>query len=327
MSGLKVLKWKDPYFTGYAFGREGEMIFVWGMQVTAAKSVSIEVRDEVWSEGPDEEFKVRIYRDPSIKAPQPSIIDVHGGAWCSLDRTAGEYYDRAMAGAGFLVAAIDFHQGPMHQHPSASQDVAGSVRWLRLNAVRLGIDSNHIGLVGSSSGGHLAILASMLPNAPMHQGSRIKMDGRTATADASISPGVSYVIALWPVSDPFFRYRYAKRTGMAHLARAQEAYFGTEETMRAASVTRVVTAGEAEQLVPLLIVQPGEDANVPVEMTFDLMKAWQGREGYVEYAFFPGLTHGFGHREGPSTEEMIALMIDFARRKGGIKDSLFVNVG
>ena len=70
----------------------------------------------------------------------------------------------------------------------------------------------------------------------------------------------------------------------------------------------------AESLPPLLVVQPGEDTNVPVEMTLDLLRAWQSRGGYIEYSFFPEEPHGFGHRDSPSTRRMIALMIDFARR-------------
>ena len=147
----------------------------------------------------------------------PAIIDVHGGAWSSGDRTAGELYNRHLAAAGFLVAAIDFRQAPAHRHPAASCDVVAAVRWLRLNAAALGARATQIGLIGSSSGGHLAMLAATRHAAPEHRGTSILDADNTAAAHDEIDAAVDYVIALWPVSDPFFRYRYAKRAGIARL--------------------------------------------------------------------------------------------------------------
>jgi acetyl esterase/lipase len=109
-------------------------------------------------------------------------------------------------------------------------------------------------LIGSSSGGHLALLAGIQ------------------------LPDVQYVIALWPVSDPYYRYRYAKRAGIELLVTAHDNYWVTEAAMREASVPRIVVAGEAKNLPPVIIIQPGEDSNVPIEMTFDVIKAWQARE-------------------------------------------------
>jgi hypothetical protein len=89
------------------------------------------------------------------------------------------------------------------------------------------------------------------------------------------------------VSDPYFRYRYAKRAGLDRLVAYHNAYFPDEAAMRQASVPRLVVAGEASRVPPALVVQPGEDANVPIEMTFDLLRAWQSRAGHIEYAHFP----------------------------------------
>ena len=159
-----------------------------------------------------------------------------------------------------------------------------------------------IALMGSSSGGHLAMLAGTCPNVAAH------IDGSPEDA------AVDCVAALWPVSDPFYRYRYAKRAGLKPLVAATESYYGTEDAMRAASVPRLIVAGEAQHLPPLLIVQPGEDSNVPIEMTFDLVRAYQSRGGRVDYAYFPEQPHGFGHRPSSATSEMITLIDDFVRR-------------
>ena len=269
--------------------------------------------DEVWARHPSLDLLVRIYRRADLLYPLPPIISVHGGAWNHFDRTAGALYQRALAKAGYLVLAIDFRQGPDYQHPAASADVVGAVRWLRLNAALIGADVSRIGMLGSSSGGHLAMFAGVLPDADFHRGTPIVTD-EGAGAHDDVEARVDYLIALWPVSDPYHRYRYAKRAGIDRLAQAHERFYVDQAAMRAASVPRVVQAGEAQHLPPLLVVMPGEDGNVPMDMTFDLLKAWQVRGGYLEYAHFPGEPHGFGYKASDATWSMVALIEAFAGR-------------
>lgn len=248
--------------------------------------------DEVWLRHGDLEFGATIYSpDGDAGESFPVILDVHGGAWNVRDRTSGALYDRALAAEGFVVVAIDFRDGPEFKHPAASEDIAQAVAWLHENRERLHIDTDKLGLIGSSSGGHLALLAG------------VQM------------PAIRYVIALWPVSDPYYRYRYAKRAGIERLVTAHDNYWVTETAMREASVPRVVVSGEAKNLPPVMVVQPGEDSNVPIEMTFDLLKAWQAREGYIEYVHFPNQPHAFGHRPSEATTQMLKVISDFAVRQ------------
>ncbi len=269
--------------------------------------------DEVWACHPSLDLLLRIYRRADLQLPLPPIISVHGGAWNHFDRTAGALYQRALASSGYLVIAVDFRQGPQYQHPLASADVVAAVRWLRLNAGRIGADVSRIGMLGSSSGGHLAMFAGVLPDATFHRGTPIVVDGVAALHD-DVEARVDYLIALWPVSDPYYRYRYAIRAGIERLSQAHEHFYLDEAAMRSASVPRVVQAGEAQHLPPLLVVMPGEDGNVPMDMTFDLLKAWQVRGGYLEYAHFPGEPHGFGYRASAATEAMVALIESFSGR-------------
>ncbi len=251
----------------------------------------LEEHDETWIRHGDQEFQARIYAPRGASGHLPAILDIHGGAWNIGDRMNGVLYDRALARSGFVVVAIDFRHGPEFQHPAASEDVASAIEWLKEHHVRLHIDICRIGLIGSSSGGHLALLAGVQ------------------------SADVRYVIALWPVSDPYHRYRYAKRAGLDRLVWAHDNYWVSEEAMREASVPRVVVSGEAVNLPPVLVVQPGEDSNVPIEMTFDVIRAWQARRGYIEYVHFPDQPHAFGYQPSQATSSMLIVIADFARRQ------------
>jgi len=225
------------------------------------------------------ELLARSYR-PKKEGRLPALIEVHGGAWNLYDRNAGSLYNHALASAGIYVMAIDFRQGPEYQHPLGSRDTAGAVRYLRAHADELNIDSDSIGLVGSSSGGHLALLAGLKPNQDLHKGTPLIpgivseiVVGIVSETDTSekqavnmdaLNAEVSYIIALWPVSDPSYRYEYAKRIGRDGLIKMHDAYFGTQENMKAASIARILNEKEATENLPeVLIVQAGEDGNIP----------------------------------------------------------------
>jgi acetyl esterase len=276
--------------------------------LAAVGAFTIVEDDVVYARAGTTELRAHTFR-PKRDATLPAIIDVHGGAWTTGDRMSGALYDRGLATAGVFVFSIDFRQGPAAKHPAANQDIGAAVRYLRANATRLNIDPDSIGLVGSSSGGHLAMLAGLEPNAAKYAGTQVASGNGFAVADGDAS--VRYVIALWPVADPAYRYEYAKRAGRAELIRSHDGYFGTMETMRAASVPRLLRAKEQTHVPPLLVVQPGNDANIPREMTFDLLAAYQEAGGRTTYQFYPNQPHAFGHRPSADTDHLIRAMRDF----------------
>ena len=270
---------------------------------------AVDESDVIYARAADIDLQAHIYR-PQLKATLPAIIDIHGGAWSSGDRMSGRQYARALASAGVLVVSIDFRQAPLHQHPSASRDIAAAVRYVRSHAQQLQIDAASIGLVGSSSGGHLALLAALIPNSTQFSGTQIAKDSGFTDANA-LDASVRYVIALWPVSDPAYRYDYAKRVGRKELSRSHDNFFGSREAMAQASVSRVLRAKEAEDVPSLLLVHAGNDANIPREMTFDLLNAYQDAGGRVTYQFYPNQPHAFGHRASAETDRLVAQMRDF----------------
>ena len=284
--------------------------------VTAAKGtdVAMEELTLTWAK-PGVDLLATIYRPKASAKPLPVLIDVHGGAWGSGDRTGDALYSAALAKTGLVVVSIDFRQSPAFKHPTASADVAAAVRYVRLNAKTLNADPDRIGFIGSSSGAHLALLAALRPNAPQHKGTPILgPDGKYAAHD-DIPATVNYVVAMWPVSDPAARYRYAKRANLTRLAELTDLYFADEAARWDASISRIVTSGEARTLPPILVIQPGDDSNIPQDMTFDLLQAWQARGGKLDYAFYPGQPHAFGHRASAATTDLIATVGAFISRQ------------
>ena len=263
----------------------------------------------------------RIYRPKGTPArPLAALVDVHGGAWARGDHTTGAIHARALAASGLVVVSLDFRQAPDHRYPLASADVAAGVRYVRAHAARLGVDPARIAILGSSSGGHLALLHAVKPGAPEHAGTPIvRPDG---SLDASPSDAsVAFALALYPVADPLARYRYALTReneplppsgfDAKRLIASHRAFFADEAAMSAASVTRVLVSGEATALPPAWVAQPELDDNVPAEITEELVRAYRAAGGHIERAHFPGARHGFIQQTSPDTDKAIALIRDF----------------
>ena len=85
--------------------------------------------------------------------------------------------------------------------------------------------------------------------------------------------------------------------------------------MAEASVTRVVSAGEARALPPVWVAQPELDDNVPAAITEALVRAYQEAGGRIERVHFPGARHGFITNPGADADKCIALMRDFIGRQ------------
>ncbi len=243
-----------------------------------------------------DELLARIYVPPVATRRAAAVIDVHGGAWSSQDRTLGENYNLALAASGCHVVAIDFRDGRVARHPAASDDVIAAVDWVRSNGPTLGIDPGRVGLIGSSSGGHLALYAALT------------------------GVEVPFVGAFWPPVDPFARARYAttmlgkpvpqgQRFDAVNLVRSTEAYFGTEAAMAEASIAEVVRNGRARHLPFLWLVRAGDDLNVPSALLDELAATYRAVGGTVELTDYRDQKHGFGHGKGPIAQQFQADLV------------------
>ena len=241
--------------------------------------------------------------DPGARLGK-AVVMVHGGAWTTNDRLTPDVLNRKLAAAGFTVLSLDFRDGRNGKHPCAVQDITAGIRYVRAHADGLEIDAQRIALIGSSSGGHLVLLAGIQPDIAEHHGTAIMPSPRGPASAAEVTASVCCVVALWPVSDPLVRFRYAMQAGRDELVAAHYRYYRDESHMRQASVQRALREGEAQALPPLLVVQPGEDANVPRQMTLDLLREYQEAGGSLDYRFYPGLPHAFAYQASTQTSRL-----------------------
>jgi acetyl esterase/lipase len=277
------------------------------------------VEDRPWARPGGIELVARIYR-PASPGPWHALVDVHGGAWTNFDRRIDAYPDTGLAAAGLVVVAVDFRMGPAHRYPTAVADVVAAIRWTKAHAAELGARPDRVGIVGGSSGGHLAALAALMPHAPAFAGTPVD-------APATVDARVAYAAALYPILDPLARYRYVlDRLREPHETRSpyfmpelllagHRNFFGDEATMARASALRIVEAGEAEVLPPLWICHPELDENVTLEMTERFVAAYRRSGGAVELEVFPDARHGFANFDSDAADRCIARMRAFIARQ------------
>lgn len=261
----------------------------------------------------DATYLVRLWSPPRDVGIKAVLVDVHGGAWCDNDRKSGHFYDKQLAEAGYVVAAIDFRCGPEFHHPVASIDVNAAVHWARLLARRIEAKHTDVVTLGSSSGGHLALLAALRPHVADDNETELWIDNDWVSEDF-VEGRVLAVGVFWAPVDPLSRFRYAaglnNRLGQ-RLVKNSLAYFGSEEAMHDASIARVVSEDGIDVLPRVWFAQAGRDQNVPAEIVETLGQAYQSVGGLFEVAAYPQSRHGFAHSDGEDSQRFIRDLVSW----------------
>ncbi|HYP05844.1 MAG TPA: alpha/beta hydrolase, partial [Bryobacteraceae bacterium] len=103
--------------------------------------------------------------------PRPAVVMIHGGGFRAGSRNSYLPAAIRLAQRGYLAATISYRLAPRHQFPAAVEDSKAAVRFLKANAKRYNIDIDHIGVMGGSAGGHLALMVGLAPDVAELEGS------------------------------------------------------------------------------------------------------------------------------------------------------------
>jgi len=186
---------------------------------------------------------------------RPGLVLIHGGGWTSFDKSTMNGMGMFLARSGFVAFSVDYRlmHGAENLWPAQLDDVQRAVRWIRANAAKYRVDSNHIGAFGHSSGAQLAAL--------------LGMEETRDNSDPGLAKYSSKVQAVVDVSGPSDFTAHHDPEGDAFLA----AFFGGDYAHHAtiwqdASPIFHVSRKSA----PFLIVHGTEDPDVPIAQSQEL---------------------------------------------------------
>lgn len=116
---------------------------------------------------PDRKEKLDLYQ-PEKRPPgllSPAVVIIHGGGWVGGDKGGDREFvtGTALAKAGYVCISIEYWKEARDRWPTNLQDCKNAVRWLRVNAGRLQVNPERIGVIGGSAGGHLALMVAFTP--------------------------------------------------------------------------------------------------------------------------------------------------------------------
>ena len=90
--------------------------------------------------------------------PWPLIVWVHGGGWQSGSKEQCLALRSGLPETGYAIASLNYRLSGEAAFPAQIEDCKAAIRWLRAHAGEYHIDPQHIGVWGSSAGGHLVAL-------------------------------------------------------------------------------------------------------------------------------------------------------------------------
>jgi acetyl esterase len=255
------------------------------------------------------QLMARVYQ-PKGSGPFPVLLDLHGGAWNNKDRFANETMARAVAASGVLVVSIDMTLAPEAPYPASVQDANYGVRWLKWKAPGWRGDPSTVGILGSSTGGHMGELVGMKPRDPKY--SAIPLP-EAPNVDAT----VAYFAARSPISDPYARYQQAEKMKRAEMVKNTKTYWVPWETICEGNPQQILDRKEKVSLPPLLIMQGALDDNVLPSLQEKFASSYRAAGGECQLEVFEGCEHLWVDKPGPMTDKAHEMVKAFIARNLG----------
>lgn len=166
----------------------------------APEGVLIEQNVAYLAPGREEKLDLYLPANRPEGTRSPGIVWIHGGGWTGGDKSEARAFNicTTLAQAGYVCVSINYQMERGKLWPTNLLDCKNAVRFLRHHADRFGVDVKHIGVMGGSAGGHLALMvgyttgiAALEPQEPY----------------PGVSDAVQAVVNMYGITNPATRQR------------------------------------------------------------------------------------------------------------------------
>ena len=225
---------------------------------------------------------------------RPAVVIIHGGGWTGGDKAAAREFNIGtnLALKGYVGMSINYllSTGGKVTWPQNLHDCKTAVRWLRKNADRLQIDTDHIGVIGGSAGGHLTAMVAL-----------------TGPADG-LDPDGPYGEFSCRVQCAVDMYGPAELLGSRDIAMLGKTHTEAPALYRAASPVSYADGGDP----PILILHGTADTTVDVKQSEILATALKAAGVSHELVIIPDAPHTF-HLQ-PAQRDLRPVVLGFFDR-------------
>ncbi len=263
-------------------------------QATAAKPFKLPAgikleQDIAYIPDGDTAQKLDLYlpETPADK-PLPLIVHIHGGGW-----RGGSKFPCPVAGLvlkGYAVASVEYRFSQKAIFPAQIQDCQAAIRWLRAHSQQYHFDSERVGVIGGSAGGHLSALVGTSGGkkafAPIggneDQSDRVQAvcdifgpaDFSTVVQQAAEDKNVKNIFAFNTPADPYSSLIGAKLNDKPKADAVSQVHYVSKESP------------------PFLILHGTHDPLVPYAQSQQLLAALKAQGIVAWLQTLPGSGHG-----------------------------------
>ncbi|RYG45060.1 MAG: alpha/beta hydrolase, partial [Chitinophagaceae bacterium] len=238
------------------------------------------------------------------KANGKGIISLLSGNFVSDYNSFTAYRDRALplVNHGYTVFLVMHRSAPRFALPDMLEDVQRAVQFVRYNAKGYSIDPAHLGITGTSSGGHLALLAAM---------SKDIADPAAKDPIAKVSAKLQAAAVFCPPTDllNFGRNGYNLASDKSTLAEigvlgafgytdwdsTTRTYISITDRQQLKKIDSLMSPTQvAEKYAPPTFLMHGDkDPLVPIQQSQTLVAKLQDLKVPVRLVVKPGAAHGW----------------------------------
>ena len=228
---------------------------------------------------------------PETKPKNIGVIFIVSASWKSSKNTNPEeeakqrrqHWAQGPLNGGYTLFLVRHSSSPRYFVPEMIPEIRRAIRFIRFHAKDYGVDPNHIGISGASSGGQLALMAALTAD-----------DGKADAKDPveRMSSRAQAVVAWFPPTDLI---NFGGEAGYNNFAKLRPTIFqemfgkitDLEAQLKSISPINFVT----ENAPPLLIIHGDADKLVPVQQSQALKAKYEELKRPVKLIVQPGAPH------------------------------------
>lgn len=145
------------------------------------------LRDQEYARIGEKKLLLDLYLPEQAAKPLPVIVGIHGGGWAAGSKEGAQGV--RLSGRGYAVACIQYRLSGEAIFPAQIEDCKAAVRWLRAHAKEYELDSDRMGAIGHSAGGHLSSLLGVAGNIKeFDKGENLSLSSRVHAVCAMSGP-------------------------------------------------------------------------------------------------------------------------------------------